>query len=70
MNLQSQGQGKLKGIGLVLLFASNQAIIFVNEPYPPYGFVSVLYVGLASYLVLIGIYSSAISISEDSKLRS
>jgi hypothetical protein len=26
--------------------------------------------GLASYLVLIGIYSSAISISEDSRLRS
>jgi hypothetical protein len=60
----------ISGIGLVLLFASNQAIIFVNEPYPPFGFVSVLYVGLTSYLVLIGIYSSAISISEDSKLRS
>lgn len=60
----------ISGIGLVLLFVSNEAIIFVNEPYPPFGFVSVLYQGLASYLVLIGIYSSAISISEDSRLRS
>lgn len=60
----------ISGIGLVLLFVSNEAIIFINEPYPPFGFVSVLYQGLASYLVLIGIYSSAISISEDSRLRS
>jgi hypothetical protein len=60
----------ISGIGLVLLFVSNQAIVFVNEPYPPFGFVSVLYIGLASYMVLIGIYSSAISISEDSRLRS
>jgi hypothetical protein len=59
----------ISGIGLVVLFVSNQAIVFVDEPYPPFGFVSVLYQGLASYLVLIGIYSSAISISEDSRLR-
>lgn len=60
----------ISGIGLVLLFVSNQAIVFVNEPYPPFGLVSVSFMGLASYLVLIGIYSSAISISEDSRLRS
>lgn len=59
----------ISGIGLVLLFVSNQAIVFVDEPYPPFGFASVLFMGLASYLVLIGIYSSAISISEDSRLR-
>jgi hypothetical protein len=60
----------ISGIGLVLLFVSNQAIVFVDEPYPPFGFASVSFMGLASYLVLIGIYSSAISISEDSRLRS
>jgi hypothetical protein len=60
----------ISGIGLVLLFVSNQAIIFVDEPYPPFGLASVSFMGLASYLVLIGIYSSAISISEDSRLRS
>jgi signal transduction histidine kinase len=37
--------------------------------YPPLGLASVSFVGLSSYLVLMGIYSSAISISEDAKLR-
>jgi signal transduction histidine kinase len=37
--------------------------------YPPLGLASVSFVGLSSYLILIGIYSSAISMSEDVKLR-
>ena len=37
--------------------------------YPPLGLASVSFVGLSSYLILMGIYSSAISISEDVKLR-
>jgi signal transduction histidine kinase len=37
--------------------------------YPPLGLASVSFVGLSSYLILMGIYSSAISISEDAKLR-
>lgn len=60
----------MSGIGFVLLFVSNQAVVFVDEPYPPFGFASVSFMGLSSYLVLVGIYSSAISISEDSRLRS
>jgi DNA-binding protein Fis len=60
----------ISGIGLVLLFVSNQAIIFTQEPYPPFGIASVSFMGLSSYLVLIGVYSSAICISEDSRLRS
>jgi hypothetical protein len=37
--------------------------------YPPFGLATVSLMGLAAYLVLVGIYSSAISMSEDSKLR-
>jgi signal transduction histidine kinase len=37
--------------------------------YPPFGLASVSIVGLSSYLILMGIYSSAISMSEDAKLR-
>jgi signal transduction histidine kinase len=37
--------------------------------YPPLGLASVSFVGLSSYLILMGIYSSAVSISEDTKLR-
>jgi hypothetical protein len=38
-------------------------------PYPPFGFVTQSFTAVACYLVLFGIYSSAVSISADSKLR-
>jgi signal transduction histidine kinase len=37
--------------------------------YPPLGLASVSFVGLSSYVILMGIYSSAVSMSEDAKLR-
>jgi hypothetical protein len=37
--------------------------------YPPLGLASVSFVGLSSYLMFIGTYSAAISMSEDIKLR-
>ena len=40
-----------------------------TAPYPPFGFVTALFQPVICYLVLFGIYSSAISISADSKLR-
>jgi hypothetical protein len=56
--------------GLTLIFISNQAILLAqNVPYPPFGFVAVSFMGLSSYMLLVGIYSSAISVAEDSKLR-
>jgi hypothetical protein len=48
---------------------SNQAIVLVNVPYPPFGLVTVSFFGLASFLMFNGIYSSAISVAEDSELR-
>jgi hypothetical protein len=59
----------ISAFGLVLLFASNQAIVLVTAPYPPFGLASVSFVGLSSYLVVAGIYSSAISVSLDLELR-
>jgi hypothetical protein len=59
----------ISAYGLVLLFTSNQAIVLVNFDYPPFGLATVSFVGLSSYLILVGIYSSAISISQDAKLR-
>lgn len=55
--------------GLVLVFVSNQAAVLVSAPYPPFGLVTASFMGLSSYLLLIGIYSSAICVAEDSKLR-
>src|SRR5205823_6088154 len=48
----------MSAYGLVLLFASNQAILLVDSPYPPFGLVTISFMGLTSYLVLVGIYSS------------
>jgi hypothetical protein len=59
----------ISGFGLVILFVSNQAIILASLTFPPYGLATISFLGLSSYLVLVGIYSSTISISQDSALR-
>jgi|ERR1051325_371125 hypothetical protein len=59
----------ISAYGVMLLFVSNQAIVLVTGPYPPFGLVTVSFVGLSSYLMLVGIYCASISISEDVKIR-
>jgi hypothetical protein len=58
----------IAAVGFVLIFISEQAIVLINAPYPPLGLASVSFMGLASYLMLIGIYYSGVSISHDSNL--
>ena len=59
----------VSAFGFALLFVSNQAIVLSNAFYPPFGLATVSFTGLSCYLILVGIYSSAISVSEDSILR-
>jgi hypothetical protein len=59
----------ISAYGFLLLFTSNQAIVLSFTQYPPFGLVTISFVGLSSYLVLFGIYSSAISMSKDANLR-
>lgn len=59
----------ISAYGMTLLFASNQPSALLLVPYPPFGLVTVCFMGLASYLLYLGIYSSALSVSEDSRLR-
>jgi hypothetical protein len=59
----------ISGYGLLLLFTANQHQVLQINPYPPFGISTVCYVGLASYLILIGVYSSALSVAEDTRLR-
>jgi hypothetical protein len=59
----------ISAYGFLLLFTSNQAMLLTFTQYPPFGLVTISFVGLSSYLVLVGIYSSAISISQDANLR-
>lgn len=59
----------ISAYGLILLFVSNQAIVLVNFSYPPFGIVTISFMGLSAYLILVGVYSSAISVSNDMELR-
>lgn len=61
----------ISAYGLILLFLTNQGILLMatGGHYPPFGLATVSLVGLSAYLILIGIYSSAISVSHDISLR-
>jgi hypothetical protein len=59
----------ISALGFVLLYVSNQASVLVVTPFPAFGAPTVAFMALASYFIFLGIYSSAISISEDAKLR-
>jgi hypothetical protein len=54
--------------GFIFLQNVTSAGVF-HAPYPPFGLYSVLLTPLSCYLLLVALYSSAISISADSKLR-
>ena len=59
----------ISGYGLLLFITANQHQVLQLNPYPPFGLPTICYVGLASYLILIGVYSSALSVANDVELR-
>jgi hypothetical protein len=62
----------LSGSGIVLLFISSQGgtvMIQSGAQYPPFGVASTAIMGLSSYLLFLGIFSSALSVAQDSSLR-
>ena len=68
-NREVKGYLVMTGIGFLLLLISYEAQALITTPFPPLGLLSGSYFGLASYTIFIGLYSSAASISEDSRLR-
>ncbi len=56
------------GYGFMLFFSGSQSVL-TNTGYPPFGFSTVSSYGLGSYLILIGLYLSAKSISRDEELK-
>lgn len=58
----------IAGFGLVLFFVSGSTTIH-HTPYPPFGISSIAFMGISSYLILVGIYSCAVSASQDRQLR-
>jgi hypothetical protein len=59
----------ISAIGFLLIFASDQAIVLIQLPYPPFGLASVSFMGLSAYLIFVGIYYSAVSLSHDDRIR-
>jgi hypothetical protein len=59
----------ISSLGFVLLFASDQAVVLIIAPYPPFGLAAISFMGLSSYLIFVGIYYSAISLSHNDRVR-
>jgi len=59
----------IAGYGFMLFFSATQSSL-VSTAYPPFGFATVSSFGLGSYLILFGLYLSALSVSHDNELRS
>jgi hypothetical protein len=54
---------------MMLLFASNQTTGLALTPLPPFGIITAAFFGLSAYLLFIGLYSTAVSVSHDLALR-
>jgi hypothetical protein len=58
----------ISAYGFLLLFISNQVTLIATS-YPPFGAATILCFGLSSYLILVGLYVAALSVSQDAGLR-
>ena len=51
-----------------LIITANQPLSLTLIPYPPFGLVTISFLGLSAYLVFKGIYSASLSVALDSRL--
>jgi hypothetical protein len=59
----------ISGYGLILLFSSNQPLGLALGPFPPFGLATISLSAIGCYLVVAGVYSSALSVANDVQLR-
>ena len=59
----------ISAYGFVPLLLSIQILGIIVVPYPPFGILTISIAGMSCYLVFVGIYGSAITMTENSKLR-
>jgi hypothetical protein len=59
---------KMAAYGFILFYITNSASVTVS-PYPPFGLVSLSLLPLSTYLILVGLYSSAFTVSQNILLR-
>lgn len=56
-------------IGMTILFSSVEITPLQYKVLPPYGLVTEAFIPLGSYLLLVGIFTSAVNVSQDGELR-
>jgi hypothetical protein len=59
---------KIAAYGFILMFISNQ-VTLIGASYPPYAIVTMSFLPFASYMIFLGLYSTAVSVSQDNQLR-
>ncbi len=60
---------RIAGIGMILLFGSAVLHGLTFIVFPPFGLVTISFMSLASYMLLIGIFSAAKELSKDALVR-
>jgi hypothetical protein len=68
-NLTIKASMTIAGFGFVFLFLTNQVHGIVVTPFPPFGITTSLFFGVSSFLVMTGLYCSAIYIAENKDIR-
>jgi hypothetical protein len=58
----------ISAYGVILFFVSGVSGV-IQAPFPPFGVLAIATEGFASYMLFLGIYSAAVSVSQDSVLR-
>jgi hypothetical protein len=59
----------ISSIGIMALFSSMQPGMPFYAAYPPFGLPTLLFLGLSSYMLLVGMLGIAANVSRDTKLR-
>jgi len=59
----------ISGWGIFLIFSANQAEAQITGPYPPFGITTTTILNIAAFLMLVGIYNSAVHVSASNDLR-
>jgi hypothetical protein len=63
-----RGHMMIIAYGFILMFISNQVTLIASS-YPPIGAETLCYLGLSTFMILVGLYASAISVSQDAAIR-
>ena len=59
----------IAGCGIFLIFSANQVETQITGPYPPFGVATIIVLNIAAFLMLVGIYNSAVLVSANNDLR-